>query len=95
MAHQLVLQLEPFQKWVLDFVGPFTPTEAHTGNKYILVATNYYTKWVEAKALGDNIIASTAKFLYEQIWCRFGCPIELINVSPCSKGLLYVFHFYI
>ena len=79
MPHQPVLPLEPFQKWGLDFVGPFTPAAARTGNKYILVATDYCTKWVEAKPLRDNTAASTTKFLYEQIWCRFGCPIELIS----------------
>ena len=71
--------MEPFPKWALDFVGPFTPTTARTGNKYILVTTNYCTKWVEAKPLQDNTAASRAKFLYEHIWCRFGCPIELIS----------------
>ena len=49
------------------------------GNWYIIVATDYCTKWVEAKALWDNTAASTITFLYEYIWCRYGCPIELIN----------------
>ena len=43
------------------------------------MATDYCTKWVEAKALQDNMAASTSKFLYECIWCRYGCPIELIS----------------
>ena len=73
------LLLNPFQKWGLDIVGPFTPAAARTGNRYILVATDYCTKWVEAKALRDDTAASMTKFLYEYIWCRFGCPIELIN----------------
>ena len=79
MPHQPVLSLEPFQKWGLDFVGPFTPAAARTENKYIVVATDYYTKRVEAKPLRDNTAASTAKFRYEHIWCRFGCPIELLS----------------
>ena len=79
MPHQPILPLEPFQKWGLDFVGPFTPAAARTGNKYVLVATDYCTKWVEAKPLRENTAAVTAKFLYEHIWCRFGCPIELIS----------------
>ena len=50
-----------------------------TGNRYIIVSTDYCTKWVEAKPLRDNTAASTAKFLYENIWCRFGCQIELVS----------------
>ena len=54
-------------------------TDNKTGNRYVIVATNYCTKWVEAKALRDNTTMSTEKFLYEYIWCRYGCPIELIS----------------
>ena len=79
MPHQPILPLEPFQKWGLDFVGPFKPLAAQTDNKYILVAIDYCTKWVEAKALRDNMTSSTAKFLYEHLWCCFGCPIELVS----------------
>ena len=79
MPHQPILPLEPFQKWGLDFVGPFKPAAARTGNKYIIVATDYCTKWVETKALRHNTATSTAKFVYEHLWCRYGCPIELIS----------------
>jgi hypothetical protein len=93
MPHQPVLPLEPFQKWGLDFVGPFNPAAAQTGNKYILVAMDYCTKWVGTKALWDNTVSSTAKFLYEYIWCRYGCPIELVSdqgahfVNDIVRGL--------
>ena len=79
MPHQPILPLDPFQKWGLNFVGPFTPAATHTRNKYILEATDYCTKWVEAKALRENTATVTSKFLYEHIWCWFGCPIELIG----------------
>ena len=39
------------------------------------MATDYCTKWVKAKPLRDN----TAKFLYENIFCHFGCPIKIVS----------------
>ena len=71
--------MEPFQKWGLDLVGQFKPATMRTGNRYIIVATDYCTKWVETKPLRDNTATSTTKFLYENIWCWNGCLIELVS----------------
>ena len=46
MPHQPVLSLEPFQKWGLNFVDPFTSATTLIGNEYVLVAIDYSTKWV-------------------------------------------------
>jgi hypothetical protein len=50
-------------KWSLDFIGPIKPTRRLRGNKYVLVATNYATKWVEAKAFKTNIVVVPIRFL--------------------------------
>jgi hypothetical protein len=70
---------EPFVKWGLDFIGPIKLIKKLTWNKYIVVATNYATKWVEAKALKTNITIIIVEFLCEYILTKFGCPMTIIT----------------
>ena len=70
---------EPFIKWGLDFIGPIKPMASKIGNRYILVATDYATKWVEVRALRTNSAAVTTNFLYKQIVTRYGCPFTLVS----------------
>ena len=68
-----------FAKWGIDFVGPINPPAYRTQAQYIIVATNYLTKWVEAKANPKNDARTTACFLYEYVFTRYGLPIEIIS----------------
>jgi hypothetical protein len=70
---------EPFMKWGLDYIGSIKPIGRLIGNKYILVATYYATKWVEAKALKTNTTIVIARFMYEYILTKFGCPLTIIT----------------
>ena len=71
------VMIEPFEKWALDFVGPISPL-SHK-RKYILVYTDYVTKWVEAKDLFRATNKSVVEFIYEEIFTRFGVPREIVT----------------
>nr|GEU54802.1 putative reverse transcriptase domain-containing protein [Tanacetum cinerariifolium] len=64
-----------FDVWGIDFIGPFP---ASRGNKYILVAIDYLSKWVEAKALPINDARVVCKFL-KSLFARFGTPRAIIS----------------
>ena len=74
-----VMAARAFAKWGIDFVGPIKPPARHTHAEYIIVATDYLTKWVEAKATVKNDARTTAKFLYEYVFTRYGLPIEIVS----------------
>nr|GEZ13677.1 reverse transcriptase domain-containing protein [Tanacetum cinerariifolium] len=61
--------------WEIDFMGPFLSSR---GNRYILVAVDYLSKWVEAKALPTNDARVVVKFL-KYLFARFGTPRTIIS----------------
>ena len=67
----------PFDRIGIDFVGPLPMTRRR--NQYIVVATDYLTKWPEAKAVPNAQAVSAASFIYEEIICRHGCPKEILS----------------
>ena len=75
---QVSLPLVPFEKWGIDFIGEIHPSSSR-GMKHIIVATEYLTKWAEAKAVKTNDAKVAATFLFEQVITRFGCPKILIS----------------
>ncbi|GJW15313.1 reverse transcriptase domain-containing protein [Tanacetum coccineum] len=64
-----------FDVWGLNFMRPFPNSK---GNKYILVAVDYVSKWAEAQALPTNDARVVIKFL-RRIFARFGVPKALIS----------------
>ncbi|GKA66005.1 reverse transcriptase domain-containing protein [Tanacetum coccineum] len=66
---------EIFDIWGIDFMGPFPSSR---GNRYILVAVDYVSKWVEVKALPTNDARVMVKFL-KQLFTRFGTPWAIIS----------------
>ena len=71
-----ILEIEPFDVWGMDFMGPFPDS---CRNRYILVVVDYVTKWVEAIAAPQNDSRTVIKFLKKYIFTRFGTPRALIS----------------
>ena len=67
----------PFAQWGLDIVGPFPKA---LGNKnYLLVGTDYFTKWVEAELLANIRDVDVKRFIWKNIVTRFRVPHTLIS----------------
>ena len=64
----LILAQNPFEKWGIDFVGPIKPPSRYGQKCYILVATEYVTKWAEALATKTDDAKTVAKFIYEKYY---------------------------
>nr|GFB16730.1 reverse transcriptase domain-containing protein [Tanacetum cinerariifolium] len=75
MPHNSIQVCEIFDVWGIDFMGPFPSSK---GYKYILVAVDYLSKWVEAKALPTNDARVVIKFL-KSLFSRFGTPKAIIS----------------
>ncbi|GJR36032.1 reverse transcriptase domain-containing protein [Tanacetum coccineum] len=75
MPQNAIQVCEIFDVWDIDFMGPFPSSR---GNKYILVAVDYLSKWVEAKALPTNDARVIVKIL-KSLFTRFGTPRAIIS----------------
>nr|GEY25942.1 reverse transcriptase domain-containing protein [Tanacetum cinerariifolium] len=75
MPQNAIQVCEIFDVWGIDFMVPFPSSR---GNKYILVAVDYLSKWVEAKALPTNDALVVVKFL-KSLFARFGTPKAIIS----------------
>jgi hypothetical protein len=72
----------PFQQWGLDFIGEIHP--ASSGHHmWILTATSYFTKWIEAIPTRSSSHKVIISFL-EDIMSRFGCPSRIVIDNVAS-----------
>ncbi|GJZ45608.1 reverse transcriptase domain-containing protein [Tanacetum coccineum] len=67
----------PFYKWGIDIARPFQ--EGPGKVKFLIVAMDYFTKWIEAKPVATITGNQVKKFVWENIVCRFGLPGEIIS----------------
>ena len=81
-----ILEIEIFDCWGIDFMGPFPSS---FGFVYILVAVDYVSKWIEAISCRNNDSKTVIKFLRENILSRFGIPRAIISDGGkhfCNKS---------
>ena len=72
---QVILEVELFDIWGMNFMGPFPSSFNH---KYILLAVDYLSKWVEAMPTHKNDAKVVANFLRSHIFTWFSTPRALI-----------------
>ncbi|GJU39148.1 reverse transcriptase domain-containing protein [Tanacetum coccineum] len=67
----------PFYKWGIDISGPFQ--EGPGKVKFLIVDIDYFTKWIEAKAVATISGSQVKKFVWDNIVCCFGLPREIVS----------------
>ena len=67
----------PFAQWGIDIVGPLPLGKRQV--KFLLVAIDYFTKWVEVEALATITEAKIRSFVWMNVICRFGILMTIIS----------------
>lgn len=78
----------PWEVMAMDVLGPLPTTT--TGNTYVLVVMDLFTRWVEAYPLPTQDASTIARTLTNETFCRYGCPLRLLsdNGPAFTSGLL-------
>ena len=73
-----LLSLWPFASWGIDIIGEIRPN-ASNGHKYIVVAIDYFSRWIEAESFGTLKAKQMAKFIEKSLICRYGVPYHIVT----------------
>ncbi|WRX25299.1 Integrase [Theobroma cacao] len=75
--------------WGMDVIGLITP-KASNGHRFILVAIDYFTKWVEAASYANVTQKVVCRFIQKEIVCRYGLPERIItdNASNLNGAMV-------
>ncbi|CAM8957409.1 unnamed protein product [Rhodiola kirilowii] len=94
MPQMPIIVDEIFDIWGIDFMGPFPSAY---GLQYTLVAVDYVSKWVQAKATKHDDGKMVVDFLRTNIFCRYGVPKAVISDQGshfCDRSVASMFkHF--
>lgn len=71
-----ILPTWPFDMWGIDILDPFPIARGQV--KFLLVAVDYFTKWIEAEPLARITASQVQKFVWKNIICRYGIPAVII-----------------
>lgn len=88
--HIVSKDIRPFEKWAIDFIGQL-PCTPH-GNRWLLTAIDIATGWPLARAIPEATAEAVADFLYEEIYCKFGAPKELLSDNGANLTAAITHH---
>ncbi|XP_013733765.2 uncharacterized protein LOC106437417 [Brassica napus] len=66
----------PFMRWGMDIIGPMPSSRQKC---FVLILTDYFTKWIEAKAFASITEKEVQRFVWKNIICRHGLPYEIVT----------------
>ncbi|CAA7028267.1 unnamed protein product [Microthlaspi erraticum] len=66
----------PFMRWTMDIIGPIPPSMQKI---FVLVMTDYFTKWAEAESYATIRDHDVQKFIWKNIICRYGLPYKIVT----------------
>jgi hypothetical protein len=72
---KLIAHTWPLQRWGLDIIDPLPTSQGNL--MFSFVAVEYFTKWIDARAVSTITSKTTQKFFWQNIVCRFGVLSEL------------------